>query len=98
MWAVELLSYEAELVGIRVLHTKERCARLASFLDGDLLPVYGAWATPPDFSGRGVRRGLYQAADGRRLNADANGSCSIMRRVAPEIFAQGSSGCVAHPI
>jgi hypothetical protein len=27
-----------------------------------------------------------------------NGAYNIIRKVAPEAFAQGSSGCVVHPV
>jgi putative transposase len=94
---IELLTYKAALVGIEVQFTQESYTSQASFLDGDPLPVYGA-ADIPAFSGRRVKRGLYRAADGRHLNADANGSYTVIRPGAPEAFTQGSRGCVVHPI
>src|SRR5260221_2005477 len=94
---IEMLTYKAELVGIRVLVSEESSTSKASFLDGDPLPVYGA-AEIPTFSGRRVKRGLYRAADGTPLNADVNGAYDIIRTVAPEAFAQGSRGCVVHPM
>ena len=95
---VEMLSYKATLVGIQVLVTEESYTSKASFLDADPLPVYGAAKPAPIFSGKRVKRGLYRAADGRHINADVNGSYNIMRKVAPDAFAQGSRGCVVHPI
>ena len=94
---IEMLTYKAELVGIQVLVTEESSTSTASFLDADPLPVYG---TPgiPAFSGRRVKRGLYRAADGTPINADVNGAYTIIRTVAPEAFAQRSSGCVVHPV
>ncbi len=94
---IEMLAYKAQLVGMHVLITEESSTSKASFLPA------------PTFSGRRVKRGLYRAADGRQMggrwaadgrhiNADANGSYTIMRTVAPDAFAQGSSGCVVHPI
>lgn len=94
---IAMLTYKAELVGIQVQITEESYTSKASFLDGDPLPVYGA-ADILAFSGRRVKRGLYRAADGRHINADANGSYNIIRKVAPDAFAQGSRGCVVHPI
>ncbi len=93
---IEMLSYKAALVGIQVCLTEESYTSKASFLDADPLPVYGA-AEPPAFSGRRVKRGLYRAADGRHINADVNGAYNIIRKVAPDAFAQGSRGCVVHP-
>ena len=94
---VEMLAYKAELVGIKVRVTEESYTSKASFLDADPLPVYGTGALPA-FSGKRVKRGLYRAADGRHINADVNGSYNVIRKVAPEAFAQGSSGCVVHPV
>jgi len=96
---IEMLTYKADLVGIQVMLTEESYTSQASFLDGDPLPVYDATrADRPRFSGRRVKRGLYQAADGTPINADVNGAYNIIRKVAPEAFAQGSRGCVVHPM
>lgn len=94
---IEMLTYKAGLVGICVMVTEESYTSKASFLDADPLPVDGSTETPA-FRGRRVTRGLYRAADGRHINADANGSYNVIRKVAPEAFAQGSRGCVVHPI
>ena len=51
----------------------------------------------PTFSGRRVKRGLYRAANGTPINADVNGAYTIIRKGAPEAFAQGNRGCVVHP-
>jgi putative transposase len=95
---IALLTYKAGLVGIQGILTEERSTSTASFLDGDPLPVYDAATPAPPFSGRRVKRGLYRAADGRHSNADVNGAYNILRKVAPDAFAQGSSGCVVHPL
>jgi putative transposase len=95
---VAMLTYKAELVGIQVLVTEESYTSKASFLDADPLPIYDPAQPTPAFSGRRVKRGLYRAADGRHINADANGAYNIIRKVAPEAFAQGSRGCVVHPV
>jgi putative transposase len=95
---IEMLTDKAALVGIQVIVTEESYTSKASFLDGDPLPIFDT--TPPvsTFSGRRVKRGLYRAADGRHINADVNGAYNIIRKVAPDAFAQGSSGCVVHPV
>jgi putative transposase len=95
---VAMLTYKAELVGIRVIVTEESYTSKASFLDDDPLPVYDAITPAPTFSGKRVKRGLYRAASGRHLNADVNGAYNIIRKVAPDAFAQGSRGCVVHPV
>jgi IS605 OrfB family transposase len=95
---IEMLTYKAELVGIQVRITEESYTSKSSFLDADPLPVYNPTQPAPAFSGRRVKRGLYRAADGRHINADANGSYNTIRKVAPDAFAQGSRGCVVHPM
>jgi putative transposase len=95
---IEMLSYKAALVSIQVIVTEESYTSQASFLDADPLPIYGAVSEPPVFSGKRVKRGLYRAADGTPVHADVNGAYHIMRKGAPEAFAQGSSGCIVHPV
>jgi IS605 OrfB family transposase len=95
---VQMLTYKAELVSIRVVLTEESYTSKASFLDGDPLPVYAPGQVEPLFSGRRVKRGLYRAANGCHINADVNGAYNIIRKVAPDAFAQGSRGCVVHPV
>ncbi len=95
---IAMLTYKAELVGIRVRITEESYTSKASFLDADPLPVYNAAQPAPAFSGRRVKRGLYRAADGRHINADVNGAYNIIRKVAPDAFVRGGRGCVVHPV
>ncbi len=96
-----MLSYKAQLVGIRVILTEESYTSKASFLDRDPLPQRDPERTEkPAFSGKRVRRGLYRASGGRTINADINGACNIIRKVMPDAFdkAEGIAGAVAHPI
>jgi putative transposase len=94
---IDMLTYKAALVGIQVTITEESYTSKASFLDTDPLPVYGAADIPP-FSGKRVKRGLYRAANGRRINADVNGSYSILRKVLPDSFGQGIAGTAVCPV
>jgi putative transposase len=84
---IQMLTYKAQLVGIRVEITEESYTSKASLLDLDPLPVRKeSDETPYTFSGKRVRRGLYRASDGRTINADVNGSGNILRKVAPDAF------------
>jgi putative transposase len=94
---IEMLAYKAELVGIQVKITEESYTSKASFLDADPLPVYGA-ADIPAFSGKRVKRGLYRAANGRRVNADVNASYNTIRKVLPNSFGQGIAGTAVCPV
>jgi putative transposase len=98
---IEMLTYKAELVGIQVIVTEESYTSKASFLDLDPLPVYGVSApaaTPPTFSGKRVKRGLYRAGNGRRIHADVNGAYNILRKAVPNSFGQGIEAVVVRPV
>ncbi|WP_335151306.1 RNA-guided endonuclease InsQ/TnpB family protein [Nostoc sp.] len=71
-----------ELHGIRFEITEEAYTSQASFLDGDSLPKYGEKPLGWKASGKRVKRGLYQSADGLVVNADLNGAANILRKVA----------------
>jgi putative transposase len=61
---------------------------LFSLLDLDPLPVRDPnnGGEKHTFSGKRIKRGLYRASDGRKLNADINGAGNIIRKVAPDAF------------
>jgi IS605 OrfB family transposase len=71
-----------DLHGIRFQETEESYTSKASFLDGDSLPVYGQKPEGWKASGKPVKRGLYQSANGSIVNADLNGAANILRKVA----------------
>ena len=86
---IAMLIYKAELVGINVLVTEESYTSKASLLDLDPLPIWKPNdETKHTFSGKRVKRGLYQASDGRYINADINGAGNQIRKVAPNAFGQ----------
>ena len=71
-----------ESYGIKFVETEESYTSKASFLDADLIPVYGEKPAGWNPTGKRVKRGLYQASNGFRINADCNGSANILRKVA----------------
>ncbi len=77
---VGMLKYKAQQYGIEVIEREESYTSRASSLDFDTVPDYGAVSAQPVFSGKRIKRGLYEAADGRRLNADINGAINIGRK------------------
>jgi putative transposase len=96
---IEMLTYKAQLVGIQVIVTEESHTSKASFLDRDPLPIYGVEAANiPPFSGKRVKRGLYRAASGRRIQADVNGAYNIVRKAVPNSFGQGIEAVVVRPV
>jgi len=98
---IDMLTYKATLVGIKVEVTEESYTSQASFVDLDPIPTY----TPNDetqhvFSGKriGKRKRLYRTKDGRTICADVNGAYNIVRKRRPDAFAKGIAGYVVHPI
>ena len=79
----QILKYQGERNGIRVLFQEEAYTSKASFLDNDHIPAPGGEA---DFSGTRVKRGLYRSKEGQEINADLNGSANILRKAFPEAF------------
>jgi putative transposase len=72
---IEMLHYKAERAGIQVIMQEESYTSKASFLDFDPLPISDRKREDkPVFSGKREHRGLYRAKDGRRIQADVNGS------------------------
>jgi len=89
---IDMLTYKAELVGIRVIITEESYTSKCSFLDQEPIRKQESYA------GKRVKRGLFRAADGRLINADVNGSANIIRKVAPNAFADGVEAVVVRPV
>jgi transposase len=93
------MAKEAELVGIQVIITEESYTSKANFLDGDAMPVYDtSHQDSPTFSGRRVKRGLYQAATGRHINADVSGVYNILRKALPDAVGKGIASAAVHPV
>jgi len=90
---IEMLTYKAELVGIRVIVREEGYTSKCSFVD--LEPIEKREA----YLGRRTHRGLFISARGRRIQADVNGSYNIIRKEAPCAFdAAGVEGAVVRPV
>ena len=71
---------------------------LYSFVDRDILPVYGKDDSTDGFSGRRTSRGSYRTKDGTVINADCNASGNIIRKVVPDAFAgRGDRGVADTP-
>jgi putative transposase len=88
---IHMLTYKAELVGIRVILTEESYTSKCSFLDWEPIGKHEV------YQGKRVKRGLFRSATGKQYNADVNGSYNMIRKVTSDAFVQGSSGCVVHP-
>ena len=77
----DILNYLCELNGINFIEQEESYTSKASFWDRDEIPVFSPESKVKyDFSGKRIKRGLYQTSSGRLLNADLNGSLNILRK------------------
>ena len=96
---IDMITYKAALVGIKVEVQEESYTSKASFLDLDPIPNYRPTdETEYRFSGRRVARGLYRASEKRYINADINGAYNVLRKRRPDAFAKGVVGYVVHPV
>lgn len=87
--------------GIKFVEIEESYTSIASFLDLDLLPIFGAKPEGWQPSGKRVKRGLYRSSNGTKINADCNGASNIIRKVAATlgINLDGvSSGALITPL
>lgn len=94
---ISQIQYKAEEHGITVLITEESYTSKASFLDQDVIPVFGE-ANDVVFSGKRIKRGLYKTKSGKCINADVNGSLNIIRKVIPNLFREGIEAVALQPI
>ena len=75
------LIYLCKLYGIEFKLQEESYTSKASFFDGDEIPIYDK-ENPQEyiFSGKRIKRGLYQSSIGKLINADCNGALNILRK------------------
>ena len=75
------LIYLCKLYGIEFKLQEESYTSKASFFDGDEIPIYDK-ENPQEyiFSGKRIKRGLYQTKKGKLINADCNGALNILRK------------------
>jgi len=89
---IEMLTYKAQLAGIKVILVEESYTSKCSFLDNE--PIH----KHEQYAGRRIKRGLFRASDGRLINADINGSANIMRKAIPNAFADGIGALAVPPL
>lgn len=77
----EKLEYLCKRYNINYILQEESYTSKASFFDNDDSPIYNM-DNPQTykFSGKRIKRGLYQTKDGYLFNADCNGALNILRK------------------
>lgn len=89
--AIKKLTYKMEDRGIRFHEFEESYTSGTSFLDDES-------PNPENYNkNRRVHRGLFQSNNGEYINADVNGAYQIMKKVFPNMFANGTDGYPRHP-
>lgn len=77
----EKLEYLCKRYNINYILQEESYTSKASFFDNDDLPIYNADNPQTyEFSGKRVKRGLYQTKSNYLFNADCNGALNILRK------------------
>lgn len=77
----EKLEYLCKRYNINYILQEESYTSKASFFDNDELPTYNADNPQTyEFSGRRIKRGLYQTKNNYCFNADCNGALNILRK------------------
>ena len=75
------LIYLCKLYGIEFKLQEESYTSKASFFDGDEIPIYDKENLQEYvFSGKRIKRGLYQTSTGKLINVDCNGALNILRK------------------
>ncbi len=94
------LKYLCKRYGMNYIEQEESYTSKASFLDFDELPIYDAQKPyTGTFSGKRIKRGLYQTANGRLINADVNGAANILRKSKQRLDLERlCAGLLANPL
>ena len=89
---IKKIVYKARNAGINVILTEESYTSGTSFLDGE--------SPTKEFYNkkRRIHRGLFVSNKDISINADVNASYQIMKKVFPNVFADGIEGVVLHPV
>ena len=89
---IEKIIYKARNVGINVILTEESYTSGTSFLDSEL-PTKANYNKK-----RRKHRGLFVSNQYALINADVNAAYQIMKKVFPNVFADGIEDVVLHPV
>lgn len=81
----ERVSQLCQIYGINFVETEESYTSQSSFLDGDIVPVFGNKPEGWKSSGKRLFRGLFVTAKGIKLNADLNGCANILNKVKEQL-------------
>lgn len=86
-----MLKYKCEKHGINIIITEESYTSKCSFLDQEPIKKHKTYL------GRRISRGMFKSSNGRKINADVNGSYNILRKAVPNVFSDGIEGLGVNP-
>lgn len=90
---IKNILYKGEELGIKVIIISEEYTSISSFIDND--PI----SKSDKFSGKRIKRGLYQSKNKILINSDVNGSYNILRKCNPEFrYDDRIKGTSLYPI
>ena len=94
------LEYLCRQSGINYVEQEESYTSKASFFDNDEMPKWNPRnPTQATFSGKRVKRGLYQTKSGKLVNADVNAALNILRKSnLTDLSVLQARGCVNEPL
>lgn len=89
---IDQIKYKAEMKSIKIVEITEEFTSKASFIDNDTILDRKKMKKKANghsdvaFSGKRVKRGMYQSANGTSIQSDVNGAYNIGKKAFPEKF------------
>ncbi len=81
----ERIAQLCEVYQVIFIETEETYTSIASFLDGNNLPIYGEKPHDWKLLGKRIKRGLYRTGNNWDLNADCNGTANMIKKVSRKL-------------
>lgn len=77
---IKMISYKAELEGMKVIQREESYTSKCSFIDGEDICKH------EKYLGNRIKRGVFKTRNGHLINADLNGALNVLRKEIPNAF------------
>ena len=77
---IHMITYKAQLQGIKVIQREESYTSKCSFIDNEEICKH------EKYKGNRIKRGLYKSQTGRLINADLNGALNILKKEISNAF------------
>ena len=77
---IQMITYKAELEGIKVIQREESYTSKCSFIDNEDVCKHEIYV------GLRIKRGLFKSKNSHLINADLNGALNILKKEIPNAF------------